>query len=138
VDSQNAATGGHQDGYEVAVAIVGELSNTASSRSPHEVRPGFDRTAGHHQAGRSLLAKGDEAVRAATEAIAKQIALAAQRIAVVIENQMAEPNESTSMVLDAVEVSFGVTLVSGIEAMFTAKSESSAEVSITIKRRPTA
>lgn len=125
--------------YEVAVAIV-SADNPPGRRSfPAQeaaAGPGFDQTSGRHAAGRSsLLAKGDAAVKLATEAIAQQIGLAAQRIAEVIDAQAISSPASGTLDLESVEVSFGVTLTAGVEAMFTAKSESSAEVTIILSRR---
>jgi hypothetical protein len=133
-------TGVSVGGYEVAVAIV-PADNLAHRPvfPPQDTTapgPGFDQTSGRHAAGRSsLLAKGDAAVKLATEAIARQIGLAAQRIAEGIDTQAISPPASGGLDLESVEVSFGVTLSAGIEAMFTAKSESSAEVTITFSRR---
>jgi hypothetical protein len=82
-----------------------------------------------------LLAKGDGAVKLATEAIARQIGLAAQRIAETIDAQAISSVSTGTLSLESVKVSFGVTLTAGVEALFTAKSESSAEVTITLTRR---
>jgi hypothetical protein len=125
--------------YEVAVAIVSAESPRRPSSPAQETAtlgPGFDETAGRHAAARSThLAKGDTAVKLATEAIARQIGLAAQRIATAIDTQAISSPVSGVLDLESVEVSFGVTLSAGIEAMFTAKSESSAEVTIILSRR---
>jgi|ERR1035441_654235 hypothetical protein len=125
--------------YEVAVAIVpaGNLHRPSfPAQETATAGPGFDETSGRHAAGRSsLLAKGDAAVKLATEAIARQIGLAAQRIAEAIDTQAISSPASGVLDLESVEVSFGVTLSVGVEAMFTAKSESSAEVTIILSRR---
>jgi hypothetical protein len=127
--------------YEVAVAMVSTSSPPPGPSFPVQEKsstpgPGFDQTSGRHAAGRSsLLAKGDAAVKLATEAIARQIGLAAQRIAEAIDAQAISSPTSGTLSLESVEVSFGVTLSAGIEAMFTAKSESSAEVTIILSRR---
>ena len=44
--------------------------------------------------------------------------------------------ESGKLGLESVEVSFGITLSAGVQALFTAQAESSAQVSITLVRRP--
>jgi hypothetical protein len=81
--------------------------------------------------------KGGEAVRVATEAIAGQIGLAAERIAAAVEARAVAP-EPGKLSLDSVEVSFGITLTAGVQAMFTAQAESSAQVTIILARRPAA
>lgn len=131
--------------YEVAVAIAPAAVSTQGPSFPAEENagtgPGFDETSGLHShgrhaaEGRSLLAKGDAAVKLATEAIARQIGLAAQRIAQSVDTTAISPPASGGLALESVEVSFGVTLTAGIEALFTAKSESSAEVTIILRRR---
>ena len=85
-----------------------------------------------------LIVKGEEAVRIATEAIAEQIGVAARRIATSIEAQVLTERELGELTLESVEVSFGITLAAGMQALFTAKAESSAQVNITLARRPTA
>jgi hypothetical protein len=126
--------------YEVAVAMmpIGDRAPGSSNSTPETAitGPGFDQTAGRHATARSLLlAKGDAAVELATEAIARQIGLAARRIAESIERQASSSLSPSALDLASVEISFGVTLSAGIEAMFTAKSESSAEVTIILNRR---
>jgi hypothetical protein len=81
-----------------------------------------------------LIEKGEDAVRAATEAIARQIGLAAQRIARSVEEQVVTSSAAAALDLDSVSVSFGVTLTTGLQAMFTAQAESSAQVTITLSR----
>lgn len=82
-----------------------------------------------------LIEKGEDAVRTATEAIARQIGLAAQRIARSVEEQVVTSSPATAALdLDSVSVSFGITLTAGLQAMFTAQAESSAQVTITLSR----
>jgi hypothetical protein len=125
--------------YEIAVAMapVGDPPHEPSFPSQGSAaRPGFDQTSGRHATGRSsLLAKGDEAVKVATEAIARQVGLAAQRIAEAIDTETISSSGPNALNLESVEISFGVTLSTGVEALFTAKSESSAEVTIVLSRR---
>jgi hypothetical protein len=84
-----------------------------------------------------LIEKGEDAVRAATEAVAGQIGLAAQRLARSIEERMAiSPSAGAALDLDSVSVSFGVTLTVGLQAMFTAQADSSVQVTITLSRPP--
>jgi hypothetical protein len=81
-----------------------------------------------------LVEKGDQAVRSATEAIARQIALAAERIARTIEQQAWPQAGADDLTLDSVQVGFGVTLTAGVQTIFTATAESSAQVTITLSR----
>ena len=130
--------------YEVAVAITPMFDERRESPIPRDgtedVAPGFDPTVGSRSQGRRardfLLEKGDEAVRVATESIARQIGLAAQRIVIAIDEQAGTPILSSSLSLESVEVSFGLTLLAGVEALFTAMTESSAQVTIVLSRRP--
>jgi hypothetical protein len=129
--------------YEVAVAIAPVPRREDESRPSRDegdgIAPGFDQTAGFRSQGRQarnfLLEKGDEAVRVATESIAHQIGLAAQRIAAAVDEGTSTPTAPGSLCLESVEVSFGVTLSTGVEALFTAMSESSAQVTIVLSRR---
>lgn len=132
--------------YEVAVAIapVGGVSPgrlfSAAGDADAPAGPGFDETAGFRQfrrhATQAVLAKGDAAVKLATESVARQIGVAAQRIASTIETQGLPASTSGTLALDSVEVTFGVTLTAGIEAIFTATEESSVQVTIVLSRRP--
>ncbi|HEY5988073.1 MAG TPA: hypothetical protein VIV12_17125, partial [Streptosporangiaceae bacterium] len=88
------------------------------------------------QRGSALIEKGGEAVRVATEAIAGQIGLTAQRISTAIEAQTNTTSDQAVLELDSIQVSFGITLSAGLQAMFTALMESSAQVTITLSRRP--
>ena len=132
--------------YEVAVAIApvarvspGRIFSPSGETDP-DAGPGFDETAGFRQfrrhATQAVLAKGDAAVKLATESLARQIGVAAQRIASTIETQGLPASTSGALALDSVEVSFGVTLTAGVEAIFTATEESSVQVTIVLSRRP--
>ena len=81
-----------------------------------------------------LIVKGDAAVKAATEALAKQIGLTAQRIAEEIGSQTITPSPSGRLGIESVEASFGVTLTGGVQALFTAQAESSALVTVKFTR----
>lgn len=105
--------------------------------------PGYDEASGRGDGGRHradrrsvIIEKGGEAVRVAAEAIASQIGLAAQHIAAAIERQAPTPPVGGALGLDSVEVSFGVTLAAGVQALFTTQAESSAMVTITLSRSP--
>lgn len=127
------------EAYEVAVAVVRIDQNIKEGDQQTRGIPGYDeswgRSSGAHAAGRSiLLEKGENAVRAATEAIASQIGIAARRIAESIEKQSWPPTQSGALGLQTVEITFGVTLAAGIQALFTAQAGSSAQVTITLSR----
>jgi len=131
--------------FEVGVAIVpGDDDLLASSRSDRgrdDALPGYDeafgiKTAGRRVGDRVLLA-GENAVRAATDAVASQIGQTAQRIAKAIEAQGEVPGNG-GLGLESVEVSFGITLSAGMQAMFTAQAESSLQVTITLSRHSAA
>jgi Trypsin-co-occurring domain 1 len=83
-----------------------------------------------------LVVMGDAAVKAATEAIANQIGITAQRIATSIDAQTLAKADPGKLGVDSVEVSFGVTLSGGVQALFTAQAESSAQVTVALTRRP--
>jgi hypothetical protein len=137
--SDNNARAGKN--YEVGVAIVPlwqDLDPQDAGGEPKSTGaiPGFDEATGRgrsHSAGRGalLIERGEEAVRAATEAIAAQIGLATQRIATEIGEQFVPP-PAASMGLESINVSFGLTLTAGVQAMFTAQAESSVQVTITL------
>ena len=130
--------------FEVGVAVV--LADEPAEGSDGERNgavPGYEdasglKVRGKHAADRppTLVVKGEEAVRVATEAIAGQIGLAAERIALAIEAQALAAPEPGKLGLESVDVSFGITLTAGVQALFTAQGESSAQVTITLARRP--
>ena len=130
--------------FDVAVAVVSTDGSPAGSEDQDDegggALPGYDEAAGlrpgvRRVSGRVLI-MGEEAVRAATEAIAGQIGLAAQRIATAVDTSAVTAPLPGELGVESVEVSFGITLTGGIQALFTAKAESSAQVSITLTRRP--
>jgi hypothetical protein len=128
--------------YDVGVAIFSVAQDRVAAQGGREAPggesiPGYDEALGRR---RELpvthIARGEEAVRAATEAIASQIGIAARRIATAIGQQPAPDHDS--FLLDEVEVSFGVSLAAGIQTLFTATAESSAQVTVRLSRRPVA
>ena len=128
--------------YEVGVAIApmaDQVDHVPENNARASGVPGFDETLGRkgHLGERRpiLIEKGEEAVRAATEAVAHQIAQAADRIANVIEAGTARRTDSGMLGLESVEVCFGISLTGGIQAMFTSQIESSVQVTITLSRR---
>lgn len=136
---------GRMEPFEVGVAIASAADADAGDSQRGGALPGFDEAAGLKLPGRHgvdqspvLIVKGEEAVRIATEAIAEQIGVAARRIATSIEAQVLTERELGELTLESVEVSFGITLAAGMQALFTAKAESSAQVNITLARHPTA
>jgi hypothetical protein len=139
--------------YEVGVAIVPTIESVPTVPDDgHQVPggsvPGYDDVFGRRKhpdpdhpdrPGRpvTLVERGDAAVRAATEAIAGQIGVTAQRIAEAIDQQVAPP-DGQSLAIEEIEVTFGITLAAGVQALFTAQAQSSAQVTIRLSRQATA
>jgi hypothetical protein len=129
--------------FEVGVAIVpvdeGTVGSGDRDDESSDVFPGYEEASGVKLPGRRaaerVVVKGGEAVRAATEAIAGQIGLTAARIAAGIGEHVVTAPQPGEFGLESVEVSFGITLTGGVQAMFTAQAESSAQVNITLTRR---
>ena len=128
--------------YDVGVAIIptvgpeGSIQDDGDGPAGSAV-PGYDDTLGRRLRPQSLPAhieKGDEAVKIATNAIAEQIGKAAQRIAAGIGQQISAADHEPFQ-LEEVEVCFGVTLAVGIQALFTAQAESSAQVTVRLSRK---
>lgn len=133
------------NGYAVAVALAPATAPSGASEddSASLAGPGFDDTIGgfRRRVGRAsdaVLEHGEEAVRRATEALAAEIGVTAQRVAASIERSMSAAGSAPAgaLELDAVEVTFGITLTAGVQALFTAQGESSVQVTITLNRRP--
>lgn len=128
------------DEFEVAVAIVPIESAVANRDETSPGIPGYDDSWGRSSdalaaRGQVLIHRGEDAVRLATEAIASQIGITAQRVASAIERESwPPPSKNGSLALQSVEISFGVTLSAGVQAWFTAQAESSAQVTITFAR----
>jgi hypothetical protein len=128
--------------YEVGVAIVPLWRNLDAQSVAGESKrtgavPGFDEATGRGRShsvdrGALLIERGEEAVRVATEAIAAQIGLATQRIATEVGDQLVPSSSSATLGLESINVSFGLTLTAGVQAMFTAQAESSVQVTITL------
>lgn len=128
-------------GYEVGVAII-PVPATGAVDARSTAPPGFEETAGmrgrHAGDPRSRVgALGQDAVRIATEELAKQVAVTAQRFAETLEREAVTNPDPGHLGVESVEVSFGVTLTGGVQAFFTAQGESSAQVTITLTRRRT-
>lgn len=137
-----------RESYDVGVAVLplrdgtGERDNDRqAAESDARSIPGFDDIIGRKRFRMPdqvapVILRGEAAVQAATEAIASQIGVAAQRLAASIEVEIAKSPAPPTLRLDSVAVSFGITLTSGVQAMFTAQAESSAQVTITLSRQP--
>jgi hypothetical protein len=133
--------------YEVGVAIApldgGQATRHTQdnlAKSAEITVPGYDdvRGRGSGEPRRSVvIERGAEAVRIATESLAQQIGLAAQRIASEIDKQDVVSSASENFALESVEVSFGVSLLAGIQTIFTAQAESSAQVTVRLSRKDT-
>lgn len=132
---------GHEgDAYDIAVAVVATDERLERAREATGGIPGFEDTLGRSSksgtiTGVVILQKGDEALRIATEAIARQISVTAQRIAETMNRgSWPPPQQQSELGLQGVEITFGVTLTSGIQAIFTAQAGSSAQVTIKLGR----
>ena len=126
-------------GYEVGVAVTPlgrELAGPTDSTEKRELDevPGYENLRGGKRTV-VLFEKGEQFVNAAMEALATQIAKSADHIARVINEQVSSQPCPGYMELDSVDVAFGVTFSAGIQAVFTAQGESSAQVTITLRRR---
>lgn len=141
-EQSQAAVGG---GFEVAVAFV-PLAETREGRPAarqepaEESLPGISDASGWRLFGQpqdqrtTVLQKGEDVLARATEALAGQIGLTAQRIADAIGRQEASPPAVGALELDTVQVSFGITLSAGVQTVFTAQSQSSVQVTISLSR----
>jgi hypothetical protein len=126
--------------FDVGVAVVPLVDDAASGpRQGGSAIPGYDETSGRGRlfsAQRQFLVeRGEESVRAATEAVATQIGIAADRIAATIGDNFGSSPAARSMAVESIEVSFGVTLAAGVQALFTAQAESSVQVTVTLRPR---
>jgi len=125
--------------FEVGVAVQ-QVPLDRDDQAASDRVPGYDEATGGGwgrrwaDRGSVVIEKGEDAVRAAAEAIAGQIGIAAEHIAMAIERQAPEQPRPGMLGLDSVEVSFGVTLAAGVQALFTAQATSSATVTITLSR----
>jgi hypothetical protein len=146
-DQDGTAVAGH---FEVAVAFapVEEVRVVSPGGGPAPAEgggiPGTKEAAGNLRFWRgqegqqrpTLVEKGEEVARKATEALAGQIGATAKLIAEAIGRQEAAavPAEPSAFGLDSVEVQYGVTLSAGLQTVFTAQAESSVQVTITLTR----
>lgn len=146
-DQDGTAFAGH---FEVAVAFAPveevRVVSPGGALAPAEDGgiPGTKEAAGNlrfwqRQEGQqrpTLVEKGEEIARKATEALAGQIGATAKLIAEAIGRQQAAalPAEASAFDLDSVEVQYGVTLSAGLQTVFTAQAESSVQVTITLTR----
>ena len=120
--------------YEVGIAIIPAGIESAGVPGYSEATSG---TVEYLQRGKSaLIVKGHEALKSATEALASQIGATAHEIAEAIDKQTIGGPTPGQFGVESVEVSFGVTLCGGMQALFTAQAESSAQVKVTLTRQP--
>jgi hypothetical protein len=140
-EQSQAAVGG----FEVAVAFVplvesGDGRPAARQEYAEESLPGISDASGWRSRGQphaqrtTVLEKGEDVLQRATEALAGQIGLTAQRIADAIGRQETSPPAIGAFELDTVEVSFGITLSAGVQTVFTAQGQSSVQVTISLTR----
>ena len=124
--------------YEVGVAIVPVIESVAATPDDGQGSvPGYDDVLGRRrnlERPAAQIERGDAAVRAATEALAGQIGITAQRIAEAIDQKVAPPS-GQSLAIEEVEVTFGISLAAGVQALFTAQASSSAQVTIRLSRQ---
>lgn len=128
--------------YDVGVAIVPVIESAAVTPDDgHQTTggsvPGYDDVLGRRKAlerPAAQIERGDAAVRAATEAIASQIGITAQRIAEAVDQEVAPPS-GQNLAIEEVEVTFGISLAAGVQALFTAQAQSSAQVTIRLSRQ---
>jgi len=129
------------DALEVGVAVI-PLPQMVPPQRPatpgtEKGVPGFEETRGGTRP-RSpdkppfLIQKGEDAVQAATEAIARQIRLVTERISASVADQIAARPVADGLDLESVSVSFGISLMAGVQTLFTAQGESSVQVTITL------
>lgn len=128
-------------GYEVAVAVIGlpVVAGVDADALPSGYEEAFGARGRHATETRSRIAAvGDEAVRVATEELARQVGVTARRFAEVLDNEPVSDPAPGDFGVESVQVTFGVTLSGGVQALFTAQAESSAQVTLTLSRRPRA
>lgn len=138
-----SATSGGAGPYEVGVAIMPlpPRGQAGPEPSDHVVGiPGYQDTIGKHSSridGIAMVQRGEDALYAAIDAIGGQIALIAQRIGSSIEvsAQSSQDAGSQAFGIESVQVSFGITLSAGLQTVFTAQAESSAQVTLTLSRQ---
>jgi hypothetical protein len=136
MSSYSTDAAGQKAGYEVGVAVV-PLSPERGGRGQEPgsgTVPGYEDLRGHGR-GALLIRKGQQVVDATTEVLAAQIARSAAQIAQTINTNIGQSARSGQLDLESIDVSFGVTLTAGLQALFTAQGESSVQVTITLKRR---
>lgn len=133
-------------GFEVAVALVPLAASSDVRPAPRqepgeESLPGISEASGWRPWGQghgdqaAIAEKGEGVLERATEALAGQIGLTAQRIADAIGRQETSPPAAGAFGLDTVQVSFGITLSAGVQTVFTAQSQSSVQVTISLSRQ---
>src|ERR1700731_4474731 len=133
MNSYSNDAGAGQADYEVGVAVLPldtELGGRGTGPGSSTV-PGYEDLRGG-RSGALLVRKGQQIVDATTEALAAQIARSAAQIAQTISAQIGPVAGSGQLGLESVDVSFGVTLTAGLQALFTAQGESSVLVTITL------
>lgn len=123
--------------YDIAVALMPAdgLLATASDgeEQPDSTVPGFEDafgTKGSERRSGVLIERGEEAVLAASDAIARQIGTAAARIAMAIEDKTEPMLNAENINMESIEITFGIALSAGVTTVFTAQGESSVEVTL--------
>jgi len=137
-DGELAAAGTAR--YEVAVALApadrlaGPVGGSDRYLAEQTVA-GFEDLTGTSRR-LSLLEKGEEALCDASDALARRAAIVAARMADAVSTEIQSTNISADTALEAIEVSFGITLSAGLQTVFTTQAESSVQVTVTLRCDP--
>ncbi|WP_250285323.1 MULTISPECIES: hypothetical protein [unclassified Frankia] len=131
--------------YDVAVALRGpELTGDARRDAGQGGESWLEETAGRagqHRRDRraAVVQRGEQAVRAAVRALSSQIGVVAGDVARGLDGQGLVEAAPGQLGVDAVEVSFGVTLTAGsgqaIEAVLSLEGEAAVQVTVSLTRR---
>lgn len=117
---------------------VGVYVHPAAGGDETDAVPGYDNASGRWgERGQRAVVRGREAVRAAVDAVGSGVGQAAEQLVDAVARQL-PPDVPGELGVDTIQVSFGVTLAGGVQALFTAQSQSSATVTVTMSRRPPA
>ncbi|WP_322748678.1 MULTISPECIES: hypothetical protein [unclassified Frankia] len=141
---------GHDDGWtcDVGVALVDrDSTGDADADTGDDGESWLVEAAGrggqHRRTRRAaVVERGEEAVRAAVRALSSQIGVVAGEVARGLDGQGLVEAAPGRLGVDAVEVSFGVTLTAGsgqaIQAVLSVEGEAAVQVTVSLTRRPAA
>lgn len=123
--------------YEVAVALL-PLGRRASrdlgtDRDLTEQSvAGFEDVRGTSRSV-SLIEHGEDALRAASEALAVRAAAVASSMARAISAQLRSAESPPDASFETIEVAFGIALSAGLQTVFTTQAQSSVQVTLTLR-----